>query len=224
MHLNGSTVRRPYSFPDIDTAIDLVALPFAQRFCRLVSPIGVGVDLYAGAAFTGHDDEAGILEHLVVVDIRNVLADRNTIKGSPVAGIEDFNGACEQRPRVGSPSSLGNRNVLTRGDFVAAVKVDRRKIVGRHRVVQDDHRAGIDHIACIRGHPWRGAVGHVAIAPDLCTPRITSSPRTVEIGGIGNVGIVAILPLVIVHNGVVRGRSDRDVRLHRAGRSIPASA
>ncbi|TLD44465.1 MAG: hypothetical protein FAZ92_03267 [Accumulibacter sp.] len=110
---------------------------------------------------------------------------------------------------MGQSNRLGGRNL------VPTIEVDRCQIGGGDCVVENDHLSRLDHIACIGGDTGRGPIADVPIPPDLGSAEIG---RAVQIGRVGDVEIVTVLPLIVVDHRVIGRGSNRDIGLHRVCR------
>ena len=188
--------------PGVESAIDKVGLTFVERDRGDVGRrggIAVPVD-GDGRPVLGRDDmRRGVLEQLVGAGGHgfDVLADRQGIALAGIGRIDHRDRAREHRARRGGPARLGDRYRLGRADLVAAVVID---AVGRgriDRVAQQDGLAGIEQVIC---RSRCGAVGGIAVAPDLRG----GLDRVVD------VGFIAVFPMVIDHDCPVAGRADRD--------------
>ncbi len=87
--------------------------------------------------------------------------------------------------------------------MIAAVVIDIGKVAVvdvnpryRHVVAQDDDVA---RFQAVRRESWRKAVGRVAVAPDLGPVFIGG--RGPDIGGVTQVGFVAVFPVIPVNDG-----------------------
>src|SRR6185295_5816678 len=68
---------------NLDAAVHEVALALVERDDRFEAAVRVLVDIDGGAAFTGHDREAGVLEHLEVGPVGDVDADGRAVVRAP---------------------------------------------------------------------------------------------------------------------------------------------
>src|SRR5262249_34993539 len=84
-----------------------------------------------------------------------------------------------------------------------AVEVDGLGVGGIDRVVEDDHGTGVDDVV---GGAGGGAVGGVAVAPDLRG----------GLGRVGQIGLVAVLRLVVDDDRVVGDGGGGRVGVDRA--------
>ncbi|EXI67855.1 MAG: hypothetical protein AW08_01796 [Candidatus Accumulibacter adjunctus] len=214
VHLHGLVGR--HAAADVDATIDEVRLPLAQRDRGFEAATRILVDLHRGPARTGHDVQAGVLEHLAIGRVRDVRADRDAILRSPALGIEDLDRTRQQRVRTAGPANVRQSDALRRRDLVTPVEIDDRLQGSRlHGAIEYDDRSRIDHVSRIAHHPGRGTVADVPITPDLRTARVDCA---VEIIRVGNIDVVAVFPLVVVDDRVVRRGRDGNVGLNRIGR------
>ena len=195
---------------DSDPSDELaVALIQVEREVRRA--VAVGVDLDDGGVLFRHDREADELEG----SRRQVLPDGDLERGAPPVDVEHLDRAAELRLHAGrGPGRSGHRHQLGRGDLVAAVEADLQRVAdatGHGNVVdEDDDVPGLQQIAWKAG---RCTVGCIAVAPDLNAAEV--SRTRVEVGGAADVGVEAVLPLVVVDDRVVGGDRQRDHRVHR---------
>ena len=186
----------------LDAAVDLIGFAAVQhdaRGCHRAGP--VGVDRHRGVVLVGHDQQSDVLEHVVEGD---VLAYRHDVVAVVIHGREHFHRACLHRPHILGPAGAGDGDGLVGADAVTGIVEDGGWIARQsHVVAQREHCAGRKAVWVVR-ETRRNAVGVVAVAPDLR-------------GGLnrmGDVRLVAVLPLVIGDDSAVARDHDRENRRH----------
>ena len=188
-------------------------LPLVQHHGLLKGAVVVRVNLDGRVVLRRHDVQENIREQSPhPCGPRRVRTHRGGVVRAKVAGIANLHRAGNYRTGRERNLRTGDGNGLARTDHVPSVEKDiRGNARERDGVAQRDDLAGID--GRIRSHcgPGGRSVGRIAVAPDL-RPR-GSRGLTWH----GEVGFVAILPLIIIDDRVVLRGGDRDDAVHAPG-------
>ena len=154
-----------------------------------------------------------MLEHGICERRRenDVLADRENERIPPVRHRTHLDRVCQKRPGSGEPGGAGHHDPERGTEAIATVVENRGRIAWQgHLIAHDDHRACGKGGRIIRV-ARRFAVGIVAIPPDPAA----------GLGGIAQIGFIAILPVVENDAGSGNRDGDRDDRFRdgvRVGR------
>ena len=183
---------------------DIGVLSLGKGDRLFISAVIVGIDLHRRPSGPRHHRDRGVAENVVVIRERrprrrgrHVRADRHPVFRAPEPVLEDLDAAGEQRIRGSRVAGFGQRDRLVGSHLVAGIEIERRQVVGIDVVAQAEHRAGRDQV---RRVARRVAVGGISVAVD-------------QGGGldrIGDVALVAVLPVVVVDHRVVRGCGEGD--------------
>ncbi|OQB01454.1 MAG: hypothetical protein BWY25_01139 [Chloroflexi bacterium ADurb.Bin222] len=190
---------------------DQDSAPFVQGGRGLEAAVGIRVDLHGGAILAGHDGERRIFEGLAGVG--GIGAHRRLVGRAPFGRGIHLVAEGVQGVRPAGPGGASHRDGLAGRHLVLGVEQDVAGIAGDwDRVVGHDDIARVEHVIGVgaddrhAGLIGRTAVGRDPVAPDL---------RGAVQGRVGNIRLVAVLPVIVVDPGAVGCDGDGEIGVGR---------
>ena len=183
--------------PGLDAVREIPGLPLVKRIGPFEHPVAVQIQPHDGAVGLGHDADPGNVE-LIPVD-RHVFAGRHHVLPAPLGGVRHFHRTGQQRLWPGIPSEPGNRHRTGHADLVAAIPEDIGLEAGNRNLLD-----GIDHLAAGNAIIRRRSACHrIGSFGRTAVPRVEIAPNLGRaLRGAGQVGLVAVLPMVVVDHRV----------------------
>ncbi len=189
--------------PGLHPAVDEVGLALVQIDRLLVDPVGVGVDFHAREVVVAHDVQGRRAEHLVRVGAgAGPLAHGGAVDQPVRADVAHADRLRDHFAWLDGIHGARHGDRLGHGNLVAAVVFDRHA-VARHvdLVLQFHDGARIQHVV---GNARRITVVRIRIAPHLAG----------HLRGRRDVRLVAVFPVVVVDDRMVRPHRHPDHGLH----------
>ena len=173
----------------------MVGFTFVEVVGRVGDTVAIRINPDDGVVGLCHDEYGGVLEHFVRID---VLPNRHLVIFAEGVHIHNVHRSGQYWPWIGCPGCPGKGQLVAGGDFIFPIVKNLAGVAGqRHIDVATNHVTAFQQVGGVAG---RDAVRRIFIPPNLSG----------RLSRVENIGLVAILPMVVVDQVSVFRSDDGD--------------